>query len=176
MQPTATEQLILHMLCNIHKKLGITDSFDPDLIARAVSSDDCWVLDWAYDIKDEGARNPPHVTEVVNTLDMYSFLSQGFERLDAADKAVVVSKIPRVRSAVEFPGYDGNNEGKYKTAAAYMVNDLDRFESMKDVAERNSHTHMAGTYARQYQVFEPIRGTLIQRTMTADEIVSVLSA
>lgn len=76
MQPTATEQLILHMLCDIYKKLGITDSFDPDLIASAVSSDDCWVLDWAYDIKDEGARNGGLKEQVQQSVNFLSLLSE----------------------------------------------------------------------------------------------------
>lgn len=176
MQPTATEQLILHMLCDIHKKLGITNSFNPDLIASAISSDDCWVLNWAYDIKDENDENPPHVTAVVNALDMYDFMKESFDRLDAQDKAVVEAAVPSAAVAVEFPGFDGNNEGRYRTAARFLVNELDRFTSMKQSAVRNSHSRMVGTYARQYQVFEPIRATLIGRLMTADQIIAVLQA
>jgi uncharacterized protein YfbU (UPF0304 family) len=176
MQPTATEQLILHMLCDVYKKLGITDSFNPDLIASAVSSDDCWVLNWAYDIKDAGDTNPAHVTTVVNALDMYNFLKDSFQRLGAPEKAVVEAAIPRAEIAVEFPGFDGNNEGEYRTAARFLVNDLDRFNSMKGVADRNSHTRMAGTYTRQYEVFEPIRATLIGQTMSEDQIIAVLQA
>jgi hypothetical protein len=51
MQPTAVEKLTVLMLCEIFKKLDIKDSFDPDLISRAVSSDDIWVLNWKYDIR-----------------------------------------------------------------------------------------------------------------------------
>ena len=177
MQPTATEQLILHMLCDIHKKLGITGSFNPDLIASAISSDDCWVLNWAYDIKDENDENPPHVTAVVDALDMYDFMKVSFDSLDAQGKAVVEAAVPRAATAIEFPGFDGNNEGRYRTAARFLVNDLDRFSDMKSVADRNSHSPMARTYARQYQVFEPIRTTLTAgRTMTAEEIIAVLQA
>ena len=176
MQPTATEQLILHMLCDIHKKLGITDSFDPDLIASAISSDDCWVLDWAYDIKDEGDTTPPHVTATGNALDMYSFLNDSFNALDAPGKATVAAAVPRAAAGVDFPGFDGNNESRYRTAARFFVEDLDRFDSMKAVVGRNSHTRMAEHYERQYRVFEPIRTTLIQRMMTADEIIAVLQA
>lgn len=176
MQPTATEKLILNMLCDIHKKLGITDSYNPDLISSAISSDDCWVLNWAYGIRDENDDNPPHVTAVVDALDMYDFLKESFDRLDAADKAIIEAVIPNAEVAIEFPGFDGNNEGRYRTAARFLVNDLDRFSSLKSVADRNSHSHMADTYARQYQVFEPIRATLIRRTMTPQEIISVLQA
>ena len=176
MQPTATEQLILHMLCDIHKKLGITGSFDPDLVAKAISSDNCWVLNWAYDIKDENDVNPPHVIAVADALDMYDFMKDSFNSLDAEGKAVVEAAVPRAATAIEFPGFDGNNEGRYRTAARFFVEDLDRFSSMKSVADRNSHSPMASTYARQYQVFEPIRATLVGRFMTAGQIISVLQA
>jgi uncharacterized protein YfbU (UPF0304 family) len=176
MQPTATEKLILHMLCDIHKKLEITDSFDPDLIASAISSDDCWVLDWAYNIKDVGDTNPPHVILTGNALDMYSFLSDSFNALDAQGKATVAAAVPGTEAGVEFPGFDGNNEYRYRTAARFIVDDLDRYHSMKGVADRNSHTPMAENYARQYRVFETVRPTLVQRRMTAEEIITVLRA
>lgn len=176
MQPSATEQLILHMLCDIYKKLGITDSFNPDLIASAISSDDCWVLNWAYDIKDEGDDNPPHVIATGNALEMYSFLSEGFNALDAQGKGIVVAAVPSAVGGVEFPGFDGNNEPRYRAAARYFVDHLDRFTSMKTVASRNSHTRMADNYARQYRVFEPIRATLSQRKMSPSEIIAVLQA
>ncbi|PXX67648.1 hypothetical protein SAMN05660489_03106 [Pseudomonas sp. LAMO17WK12:I10] len=71
MNPSATEKLILQMLCDVHKHLGIKDSYDPDLISRAVGSDDYWVLNWKYDIREENAENPPHVRAVVDALDMF---------------------------------------------------------------------------------------------------------
>ena len=176
MQPTVIEQLTVRMLCEIYKKLGINDSFDPDLVSSAVASNDLWVLDWAYDIRDEHSHNPHHVTAVVDTLDMYSFLQDSFERLSPAEQAIVEGQVPRASSQIQFHGYDGNNELDHRRAVRYLVNDLDRFESMKDVATLNSHSPVVEMYARMYEVFEPIRAGLINRLMTPLEIVAVLQA
>ncbi|WP_160319199.1 YfbU family protein [Pseudomonas libanensis] len=170
------EQLTVQMLCAIYKKLGIDDGFDPDLVSSAIASNDLWVLDWAYDIKDEQSHKPPHVTAVVDTLDMYSFLRDSFERLSPADQATVEGEVPHASSLVEFRGYDGNNELEYRRAVRYLVNDLDRFESIKDVATLNSHSPVVEMYARMYEVFKPIRAQLINRLMGPHEIVAVLQA
>jgi uncharacterized protein YfbU (UPF0304 family) len=176
MQPTAIEQLTVQMLCAIYKKLEIEDSFDPDLVSSAVASNDLWVLDWAYDIRDEHTVRPPHVTAVLNTLDMYSFLRDSYNGLSADDLALVEVELPRAEGQIRFPGYDGNNETEYLSAARYLVEDLDRFETMRDVATVNSHFPVVDMYARMYEVFEPIRVGLVHRLMSPQEIIAVLSA
>lgn len=176
MQPTATEQLILQMLCDIHKKLEITGSFDPDLISQAISSDDWWVIDWKYGIKDEGDRRPAHVTAVVDTLDMFAFLRDSFERLGADGQAEVEAAIPHARTRIVFSGYDGNNETEYLSVAHYLTQHLGAFESMRDVAARNSHFPATEMYARMFEVFELIRPNLVGRLMSAEEIIAVLTA
>lgn len=45
---------------------------------------------------------------------------------------------------------------------------------MVDVADRNSHARLADTYLRRVRVFKPIRTTLIQLTMSPQEIIAVL--
>ncbi|UZE27759.1 YfbU family protein [Pseudomonas asplenii] len=176
MQPTAIEQLTVQMLCAIYKKLDITDSFDPDLVASAISGNDLWVLDWAYDIRDENTSTPPHVKSVVDTLDMYSFLRDSFNALSPDEQALVEAEVPGGSTGVQFFGYDGNNETEYRSAARYLVEDLDRFGSMRDVATLNSHCPVVERYERMYEVFEPIRGSLVQRLMSPEEIISVLAA
>lgn len=176
MQPTAVEKLTVLMLCEIFKKLEIENSFDPDLISQAISSGDTWVLDWKYGIRDEGSVRPPHVREVGDTLDMYSFLRDSFQRLDEGDQAKVEAAVPNARASVTFHGYDGNNETEYLSAARYMVDHLDAFESMKDVATRNSHMPVVEMYARMFGAFEPIRANLVGRLMNAEEIIEVLAA
>jgi uncharacterized protein YfbU (UPF0304 family) len=176
MQPTAVQKLTVLMLCEIFKKLEIKNSFDPDLISQAISSDDAWVLDWKYGIRDEGATNPPHVTAVVDTLDMYAFLRDSYESIGETGRAEVEESVPNARSKTSFHGYDGNNEFEYLSAARYMVDHLDRFQSMRDVAKQNSHMPVVEMYARMFEVFEPIRVNLVGRLMSPAEIVEVLRA
>ncbi|CRM52772.1 YfbU domain protein [Pseudomonas sp. 31 R 17] len=176
MQPTAVEKLTVLMLCDIYKKLEIKDSFDPELVSQVISSDDMWVLDWKYGIKDEGAETPPHVTAVVDTLDMYAFLRDSYAALGEAEKANLEEAVPHARGKISFPGYDGNNETEYLSTARYLVEDLDRFESMKTVAAVNSHFPVVEMYARMFEAFEPIRINLVGRLMNFAEIAEVLRA
>lgn len=176
MRPTATEKLILQMLCDIHKRLEIEDSYDAGLISKAVASDDYWVLDFAYDIRDPGDETPAHVKLVLDTLDMYSFLRDSFEEIGPEGRQIVEAAVQNAAVKIEFPGFDGNHETEYRTAARFLVNELERFESMKEVAGRNSHSQQAPVYARMFEVFDPIRATLVGHLMSPEEIVEVLQA
>jgi len=176
MRPTATEKLILQMLCDIHKRLEIDDSYNADLISKAIASDDYWVLDWAYDIRDPGDETPEHVKLVGDTLDMYSFLRDSFEEIGPEGRQVVEATVQNAAAKIEFPGFDGNNETEYRTAARFLVDDLERFQTMKEVAGRNSHSPQVAAYARMIEVFDPIRVTLVGHLMSPEEIVEVLQA
>lgn len=176
MNPSVTEKLILQMLCDIHKKLDIKDSYDADLISRAIASGDNWVLGWKYDIKEQDAELPPHVRLVGDALDLYSFLKESYEGLDAAGRQAVENGRANAAQWIEFPGFDGNNEPDHRAAARYIVEDLDGYQSMRDVASRNSHMPVVEMYTRMIEVFEPIRRNLIGRLMTPEEIILVLQA
>ncbi|WEJ22976.1 YfbU family protein [Pseudomonas sp. SD17-1] len=174
MQPTATERLIVEMLCEVYKKLEITDSYDPDIVARAMGSQDYWVLDWKYDVRDGDSETPPHVTAVVDTLDMYQFLQEAYEAFDDEQRQSV--EAVGIGRTLEFPGYDGNNETDYLRAARYLVRDLDRFTRLQGSADTNSHAPLAPMYARMVEVFLPIRRNVVGRRMTVEEVVEVLNA
>lgn len=48
MKYTQQEKLQTLMLCEIFKALEIKDSFNSDLIYKAIQSDQYWALDWEY--------------------------------------------------------------------------------------------------------------------------------
>ena len=176
MRPTATEKLILQMLCDIHKRLEIDDSYDAGLISKAIASEDYWVLNWAYEIRDPGDETPAHVKLVVDTLDMYSFLRDSFDEIGEEGRQIVEAAVQNAAAKIEFPGFDGNNESEYRAAARFLVDDLNRFQSMKEVADRNSHSPQVAAYSRMFEVFDPIRATLHGHLMSPEEIVEVLQA
>ncbi|RYZ72704.1 MAG: hypothetical protein EOP09_02835 [Proteobacteria bacterium] len=176
MRPTATEKLILQMLCDVHKHLEIDDSYDADLISKAIASEDYWVLNWAYEIRDPGDETPAHVKLVVDALDMYSFLRDSFDEIGPEGRQVVEAAVQNAAAKIEFPGFDGNNETEYRTAARFLVDDLQRFQTMKEVADRNSHSPQAPVYARMFEIFDPIRTTLVGHLLSPEEIIEVLQA
>jgi hypothetical protein len=55
------------------------------------------------------------------------------------------------------------------------VNDLERFSRYrKDHRDLNSHHRTLDTYVAMYRVFEPIRSKLVGRSLTIDELISIL--
>ena len=48
MKYSQQEKLQIMMLSDIHRALEIENSFDPDLIDEAVSTDNYWALSWEY--------------------------------------------------------------------------------------------------------------------------------
>ena len=174
MQPTATEKLIVEMLCKIYKKLEITDSYDPDIVARAIGSHDYWVLDVKYGLRDGDGSMPPHVAAVSDTLEMYHFLQESFAEFDE-DQIALISQIGLGTSS-EFPGYDGDTEVEYSRAARYLVSDLNRFTSLNGSVSANSHAPLAPMYARMVEEFLPIRSNLKGRKMTHEEFIKVWRA
>ena len=175
MKATPVEKLILVMLSDLHQKAGIKNSVDPSLVSRAILDDDLWVLDWAYSGLNLGIETPQNVRFVVDVLDMFQFLAEGYQALDDEGREQVKDEDPHAESFIKFPGFDGNHEGEYLSIASYLVDDLDRFQSLKAAATKNSHCGMVDTYQRMLSVFLPIRARLAMRGLNAAEIVSVLA-
>lgn len=177
MKLSNSEKLILTMLCDIHKKLGIDpqDGIDPEFISSSITTDNTWAIDWKYQgiVFDRSEPDPPEVIEVVNYLDMWSFIESSFEALKDSDKQLL--KNNREVIHVNFVGFDGNNEAEYISIARFLIQKLKRFIEF-DKRDLDSHAPTIGRYRRMYSVFEPIRRTLIQRKMTLKELESVLSA
>lgn len=175
MKLTNPEKLILIMLGEIYEKLGINENseIDPKFIADAIYTDNTWALDWKYVgiLSDNSEQDPPEVSEVVNYLDMWSFIERAYEKLDVASKKLIKDDTSIIQ--VKFTGFDGNNETEYMSIAKFLINQLDRFGEFKD-RELNSHLPMIGRYRRMYSIFEPIRRVLYDRNLTVVELQSIL--
>lgn len=175
MKVSPVEKLILVMLSDLHQKAGVKDSVDPSLVSRAVINNDLWVVDWAHSDLSLGIETPENVRFVVDVLDMFQFLAEGYQALDDEGREQVKDEDPHVESFIQFPGFDGNNECEYLSIASYLVDDLDRFQSLKAAAAKNSHCPMVETYQRMLSVFIPIRARLSMRGLNAAEIASVMA-
>ncbi len=179
MKLTNSEKLILIMLSDIYEKLGIDgdSGIDPKFVKSAIYSDNTWGLEWQYTgiFLDRTEPTPPEVTEVVNYLDMWSFIEEAYDKLDASARKMLEKKADPFGQHVQFRGFDGNNEPEYMGIAQFLIEDLDRFQRFKD-RDLNSHMPSVGLYRRMYQIFEPIRRTLIDRGLSIDELVAILNA
>lgn len=178
MKISNSEKLILVMLCEIYEKLGIgkEGEIDPEFIKSAIYSENTWGLEWKYHgLFSSTSDTPAEVTEVVNFLDMWSFLEESHEKLAQSDKDKLIEDGGVWAKSVKFRGFDGNNEGEYMGIARFLTKDLDRFSRFKD-RNLNSHMPCVGTYRRMYEAFEPIRRNLMDRGLSLSEMTVVMKA
>jgi len=173
---TNAEKLILVMLADLHQKLDVKGDVDPEFVKAAIYSDNLWGLDWEYSglfgEKDEDTPNV--VMEVCDFLDMWGFLEDSWSKLSAPDKAQVKKDAAPFGESVTFVGFDGNNEGEHISAARFLTERLNRFDSFKGRANLNAHSHTLDIHRRMYKVFEKIRPTLSSKPMDAAQITEVL--
>ena len=167
------EKLILMVLADMYKHLEIKGEFDPDFISTTISGGHLWGLRWKYThIPFEKSENPPEVSETVDILDMWSSLEESYAKLSPADNQKVEKEANR--TSVRLFGFDANKENHY-FIARYLIEQLDRYPSFRG-RDLNSPSPRIDGYRRMYRVFEPIRPTLVDRSLNADEIVKVHKA
>lgn len=178
MNLTNSEKLILIMLSEIQEKLGIDSpkGIDPDFVREAIYSGNTWGFEWKYTgIFDTTDPAPPELNDVINILDMWAFIEEAFESLNDQQKSELKKLASPFGESPQFPGFDGNNECEHISITRFLIDQLDRFTRFKD-RDLNSHIPSVAGYRRMYEIFEPIRRTLIQRKLTVAELAQVLNA
>jgi uncharacterized protein len=175
MKLTDGEKLILIMLSEIHEKLGIKNGIDPKFVQTAIYHDMLWALRWKYSgVPFERGENPTSVSEVLKILDMWRFVEESYEKLSPSDKNRVAIEAQPFGKHVRFQGFDGNNETEHFGIAQFLVNEMGEFSHFKD-RDLNSHLPLSlDTYKRMYAVFEPMRRTLVDRDLSAIQIIELM--
>ncbi len=174
MKFTDGEKLIILMLSELHEKLEINGEVDPDFVKSAIFNDKLWGLRWKYPgIPFEEAEDPEIVKDVVDILDMWSFIEHSYQQLSDEDKIKLEKDAEPFGKDPQFQGFDGNNETEYMGTAMFVVNDLDRFEEFKG-RSFNSHCPSIDSHKRMLAVFEPIRRKLSFEPLTVDELATIL--
>jgi uncharacterized protein YfbU (UPF0304 family) len=175
---TNPEKLILVMLAEIHEALKVKNGVDTKLLKSAIYSDNTWALPWEMSgILSSGPKEetPPEVSDVLDILDMWTLLEEAYQRLGPKDKKRVKTEAEPFGTRVKFEGFDGNNETELMSIARFLVDDMGRFSRFKG-RDMNSHGPSIDVYRRMLAVYEPIRGTLDGKVMTADQVIAILKA
>ena len=170
------EKLIIVMLADIQKHLGFRGEVDPELVKSAIYNNSLFGLEWEYSFLFSGEeKSEAVVTEVVDVLDMWSFLEGAYKLLGAPDKARIAAEVPYYGKEVVFPGFDGNNEGEHFGTAKFLVDDMGRWSEFKG-REMNSHSESLSGHRSMLSVFMPMRKTIKMGAMSADQIIGVLNS
>ncbi|MFJ3154950.1 YfbU family protein [Pseudomonas protegens] len=179
MEFTNEQKLIITLLTDIHAKLEINDSFDPDFVQRMVMRGHGWALEWKYPgVFHESEDTPEAVTLVCGVLEMWSVLERSFEALDDNQRQALSEAAGAFGRDVRFPGFDGNNESEYLSIAHILVEDLDRWDEFAGRIN-NAHMRTIDGYQRMLPVFEEIRDRKLDSGdftgLDVEELAQVLS-
>lgn len=168
------EKLILLMLSELYEKLGVEGEIEPDFIKSAIFSDQLWGLKWKYSgIPFEESEDPAIVKEVVDILDMWSFIEHAYNKLSDKQKEKLKVDAAPFGKDPKFNGFDGNNEVEYMGTAMFLVNELERFQEFKG-RSFNSHCPSIDMHRRMLKIFEPKREKLADRPLSLGDLTEIL--
>lgn len=102
------------------------------------------ITEYIYD--DRYTMRHDESLEVINILDMFSFLGYGYADLE--DR----SGINPVK--IKFSGFDGNNETKYMAYTYFLIERQKKFENLRNSNGYNSHTPMLSRYRRMVEAWQ----------------------
>lgn len=108
-------------------------------------------------------------TFVADILDVYASLRRSYEELN--DKGGIEER------RLAFPGFDGNNEGKYMAYAKFLREKEDRFDYVElGFDGLNSHAPLAGKYESMIEEWKKVPEDRRAAELTKGEILSILDA
>jgi len=176
-QFTDGEKLLAFMLRDIYRHLKINNGeINPDFVSDVLCGGHYWAPKWVmpglyHDYEDD----PRDVRLVVDVLDMWSFIEDGYAALSQEEKERIEREAKPLGKVVKFIGFDGNNEPELLGLARFFPEKLDRFTCFKG-RDLNSHAPMSAAYRRMLTVFEPMRRTLVGSRLNAGQIITLLNA
>lgn len=170
------EKLILIMLSEIYKHLGIKGEIDPEFVIHTLYSDHLWGLRWKYDsLFNADGRDPAAVQETCDILDMYRLLTRSFNKLPPAEQTKVRAEAAPFEDYVKFQGFDANNDDHYGVGQ-YLVEHLGRYDELKDKYLNSHSSSTLPKYRRMLQVFRPMIDPYPLDGLSADQIIEILKA
>jgi uncharacterized protein len=170
-----TQKLMIFMLCDLYKGVKGRTELDPKFIEDALIGGHYWALRWQYPgIFESRPDAEAAVSEVVDILDMWSFIEHGYDNLPPEDQERVKAEAEAFGDPVRFHGFDGNSESTQYSIARFLVEKMDRFSSSFAGRDLNSHCPIIDGYRRMLTVFLPIRGSLTGGRLSARQILAIL--
>lgn len=164
---------------NISNQLRILEALYPDeakdfalkreAIERGYEMLYGWDMDHIYDGDD--IMTVEESKEVWDTMDMFDAIDRSLKNLHLDPN--ILDGLP----LKQFAGYDGNNETKFMSFAAFTVERLERFTYLPMARKGywNSHTPMRPVYQRMLQVWRQVPSPK-SFEMTEQQVLAVLRA
>ena len=177
MKLTPAEKLIIQMLADTMTALKVPSDLKPEFITKAISTGNTWAISARYHGFDSDSEPTPDViSHVHDVLQLWSVIERSVAELSPEDRAKLETEAEPFGKDPKFRGFDGNHEGEYRSAAKFMVDELDYHEDFKGRADLNSHMGTIETFERMKPVFDKEFGQTDDGLLTVDQIVAVLKA
>lgn len=170
------EKMLMLMMGDLYKKLGIGEEgeINPHFLAKVIYGGHYWAPQWEMNrFFHNHADSQEDVKHVVNVLDMWTFIEEGYEVLSSEQKALIVQEVGPWAKDVEFRGFDGNEGVTQMRIASFLVAELNRFRRFKG-RSLNSHSSTFHEYTAMYRQFELIRPTLVGKRLDVTQIIGLL--
>jgi len=95
---------------------------DPDFIKEVLNGGHYWSLKWEYPgLFHDHEDDPNDVSFVVDVMELWDFLEEGYEALSKKDKERVLEEAKPFGTHVQFHGFDGNNEATHISISRFLV-------------------------------------------------------
>lgn len=171
MQMSFSEKLILLMLADIHRRLGIQSEIDASLIKDAILDGQPWALYWEYgELLD--ISTPESVTrKTAEILEMWVHLEASFNALSKSEMAIFTEQCAK-SSPLIFCGFDENDEIEYLGVATFLIEKMDRLSSLKGRNLGLRVTTLA-RYDRMLSIFKTLRPKLYGRNLNIEELIMI---
>ena len=165
------EKLILWMLCDLFKEHKVEGEIDSEFVCAVISGGHDWALDWNFPELASHPIDRELVSEVVQVLNMWTFIERGYEDLSNRDKERVKSE-SYGRSPI-FSGFYGNEESEHLRVTLFLINRLKKFRWFKD-RELDSHHPTIDAYRRMLVAFRSLEKELLFDGLSASQIIDLL--
>lgn len=144
-----------------------------DLVADAIYGGHYWAPIWEMRyLFHNHADCSEEVSLVVDTLDMWSFIEVGIDKLSPQEREEI--KEANHGYLPQFEGFDSHDEGSLMSITRFLVENMGRFSHFKK-RDFDSHAPNAARYRRMATAFKPIRATLdFNRNLKVEQIIELL--
>jgi hypothetical protein len=111
---------------DLHDHFKVKSDTDTKLVREAIYSGNLWGLEWGMSGVFHGHETSTAVVdETADVLAMWERLEQSYQNLSQVDKDWLSAQGRLSSAGVVFPGFDGNNESSYLSAADFLINHLE---------------------------------------------------
>jgi uncharacterized protein YfbU (UPF0304 family) len=173
MKLTDGDKFIIYMLAELMKGLKVRTELDPKFIQNAILEGHTWALEWRYKNLIGDETNRATVKEVMDILDMWSFIEPAWKKMSKGNKERIAKEADPFGDKPRFTGFDGNNESAHCAVARFLIDQMGSFEMFKR-RDLNCHHPSLDRHRRMLRSFDYIRPKLADTPMSADQLIEVL--